>query len=91
MASSFAEMEVMRRVAIYVQCCDYHVLQRLNNDETRDRGAGVARCAEEGEQHNLRRFELLRNNVAAELPDELQRRKRAEEDTREAQAAPESR
>ena len=33
------------------------------------------------------RFELLRNDVAAVLADELQGRKRAEADTREAQAA----
>ena len=61
-------------------------LQRLNNDARRARVAAVARCAEQAEQHkqSSEKFELLRNDVAAKLPE---RRKRAETDTREAQAA----
>ena len=92
-------MGVIRRGEISAQR-DYQALQRLNNDATQARVAAVARYAEEvearrsaetiAEQHKLssERFELLRNDVAAKLADELQRRKRcAEADTREAQAA----
>ena len=61
-------------------------LQRLNNDARRACVADVARCAKEVEQHkqSSEKFELLRNDVAAELPE---RKKRAQADTREAQAA----
>ena len=61
-------------------------LQRLNNDARRARVAAVARGAREVEQHkqSSEKFELLRSDVAAELPE---RKERAQADTREAQAA----
>ena len=64
-------------------------MQRLSTDATRPRVAAVALCADEvearrsaetiAEQHkqSSERFELLRNHVAAELADKVQRRKRA--------------
>ena len=59
------------------------LLDALRKSELDDQLEAIA------EQHkqSSERFELLRNDVAAELADEIQQRKHGETGTRKAQAA----